>query len=156
MTRRGMKMRDMNDYLDWLTPRLSNFRFLKTWGECFGWRSLVVRDLDPANLHNADLCADFCQAIGAALPPWSAKRNESPHWLELELARSLCERNGEEEWIGIAQAELEPLVEIMRKLARNQPAIPYLSTAQRTRLIDFYNADLEQIADAGGPNLPRL
>lgn len=153
-TRRGMNMRDIDHYLEWMEPRIAAWRHLKVWGDCFGWDNIYLRDLNRASLHNGDLCSDFAQALNVDLPAWtSGSSNISPHWIELELARRLTKCNGDVEWIGVDSAELNPLLQILRPLLSNEPPIEYLSLSQRISLLELYNSDLLRIEAAGGPKL---
>jgi hypothetical protein len=153
-TRRGMNMRDMDAYIEWLWPRISAWPYLKMWGECFGWDRIHLRDLSPMSLHGGELCADFAKALDVTLPGWTGRSNASPHWIELELARRLTTRNGEVDWAGVERVELEPLAQIMSALVASEPMVEPLSPEQRSLLIELYNADLLRIEAAGGPRLP--
>lgn len=153
-TRRGMNMRDIDDYLVWMWPRISAWPHLRKWGECFGWKRLTVRALSPGALWRGDLTADFLHAAGLSMQPREWPRsNVAPHWIELELIRQLAERNGDTEWAGVAAEEAEPLLAELRPLLAQAPSATYLSLAQRRSLAVLYNEDLERIRRAGGARL---
>jgi hypothetical protein len=153
-TRRGMNMRDIDEYLDWMWPRVSAWPHLRNWGECFGWDRLRVRDLSSASLHDGDLLSDFVHALGVS--PISLRlerRNVAPHWIALELARELAERNGDTEWSGVSHGEVQPLLDVLDPLLTQAPPATYLGLAQRRRLRDLYNEDLARIRLASGAPL---
>lgn len=153
-TRRGMNMRDIDEYVDWLWPRISAWPDLKAWGEGFGWGRLRIRNLSAKALQGGGVTSDFVQALGLA--PIANRAPQSggvPHWLELELTRRLAERNGEQPWFGVRQAEVEPLLAELRPLICGAPSTAYLSLSQRRHLTNLYNEDLARILAAGGPRL---
>lgn len=153
-TRRGMNMRGIDDYLAWLGPRVSAWPHLRKWGECFGWDRVRVRDLAPAALRRGDLLIDFLHELGLRMEaPGRARSNVAPHWIELELTRSLAGRNGETKWSGVAAETVEPLLAELRPLLAGAPSATYLSLAQRRSLLELYNEDLERIRRAGGGRL---
>lgn len=153
-TRRGMNMRDIDEYLACMWPRISAWPYLRKWGECFGWDRLTVRALSPAELHQGDLVTDFLHALGLPMRPGVRRRsNVAPHWIELELTRQLAERNGETEWAGVSAEAVEPLLAELRPLLARTPPATYLSLAQRGSLLELYNEDIERIRGAGGANL---
>lgn len=154
-TRRGMNMRDIDAYVDWLWPRVSAWPHLKAWGECFGWDRLRIRPLGPKSLHGGGLVNDVVHALG--LSPITNRAPQGPidpHWLELELTRRLAELNGDAAWCGVGPAEVEPLLAELRPLVCGAPPAPYLSLSQRRHLTNLYNEDLSKILAAGGPVLP--
>jgi hypothetical protein len=154
-TRRGMNMRDIDAYADWLAPRISAWPHLRKWGECFGWDRLQIRVFSRRTLLGGDLLSDFFEAAALQPIPHAMRaRNVSPHWIELELMRSLAERNGETEWSGVSPAVAVPLADALRPLLGRAPPAAYLTLAQRRRLVELYNQDLARIAEAGGPRLP--
>jgi hypothetical protein len=153
-TRRGMNMRDIDAYAEWMQPRVSAWPHLRKWGECFGWERLRVRDLSPGSLHGGELLADFLQALGLAPIAYETKaKNLAPHWIELELVRRLADCNGDVEWSGVSHAVAEPLAAELRPLLAATVPAAYLSLSQRRGLRDLYNQDLDRIHAAGGPRL---
>ena len=153
-TRRGMNMRDIDAYAEWIGPRTSAWRFLSKWAEYFGWDHLRVRSLGEGALRGDDLLRDFLAALDLSISVSDLSfRNTSPHWIELELARYLTVRNGDADWCGVDQAVLEPLVTAVRPLAASQPPTPYLSPDGRQRLIRLYNKDLQRLAVVTAPTL---
>ncbi len=154
-TRKGMNTRDIDAYLAAMAPRVSAWPHLRVWGETFGWDRLRVRTLDVASLHGGELLADLVHALGAApIARRAPPSNTAPPWPMLELVRRLASTDGDVEWIGVAQAEVEPLVAALSPVAADAPRAAYLTEAQRSDLVALYNADLDRIASAGGGRLP--
>ena len=155
-TRKGMNMRDIDGYERWMMPRISAWKYLCSWAEHFGWSATRVRTLSPESLYGGDLISDFCSALTVEAPASvPIRRNASPHWLELQLARCLCVRNGEVEWAGVSPLELEPLLAELRPLLLQVGQERYLSIEAQRRLIDLYNDDLGRMEAASGDRLPR-
>ena len=153
-TGRGMNMRDIDEYVDWLWPRISAWPDLKAWGECFGWGRLRIRTLSAKSLQGRGVTSDLVNALG--LTPIANRvplSGLAPHWLELELTRRLAASNGEQPWAGVRQAEVEPLLAELRPLVCGAPSTAYLSLSQRRHLTNLYNEDLARILAAGGPRL---
>ena len=150
-TRKGMNLRDIDAYVDWMGPRISAWPYLSKWAEGFGWDALRVRPLDARALRGGELMSDFAEALGVAPFQGSPRpSNPSPHWLELELVRRLAERNGDTEWSGVGHAEAEPLLAELRPLLDGVESASYLRRQTRSRLLALYAADLARIAEAAG------
>jgi hypothetical protein len=66
-TRRGMNRRSIDEYIEYLWPRISAMPNLSCWAECFGWDRLRVRSVHPADLIGTNLLTDFAQTIGAPM-----------------------------------------------------------------------------------------
>lgn len=155
-TGRGVNIRDIDDYVDWLWPRVSVWPQLQVWAECFGWERMRLRALGPKSLHGGGLASDLAHALGLApIADRAQPSNASPHWLELELVRRLAQSAGVDEWSGVGGAAVvEPLLGELRPLICGAPGAAYLSLSQRRHLTNLYNEDLARVIAAGGPILP--
>ncbi|HLZ67341.1 MAG TPA: hypothetical protein VKQ29_14000 [Aliidongia sp.] len=154
--RNGESLRDFDEYLDWLRPRISVWPYLEAWGEGLGWDKIRVRSIDGVGMTWADLAPDCMGALGLdpALGAAAPARNQAPHWATIELLRLLVDRNLEEAWDEAKLAVVVPLRALFEDcLARRpdfSPRLRYLTAAQNRELVDLYNRDIAALGARTG------
>jgi hypothetical protein len=146
----GDSVRDFDEYLEWLWPRISALPHLEAWGHALGWDRVRVRSIGAGGIHWDDLVSDCLHALGLdgeQVAP-SASSNQSPHWTVIELLRALGT---------VTPAITEPLRSALEDCLINEtvpcPAAQYLTPTQHRRLAGLYREDLTAISRYTGTPL---
>jgi hypothetical protein len=156
-TKKNSNLKDFDSFFEAGWQNLSVVARLEKWAGVFGWESLRIRPLDASVLVGGDLISDLLHALGAEDPPPKVlRKNESPHWMILEIMRAL----------GIAATKSaigsvdNRSIKVLRRLIEdcidpNTPRrIQYLTRAQWLEAADLYQNDMGVLARHIGMTIP--
>jgi len=159
----GEEGRDFESFADAMSPKVSAWPMLETWGEAVGWAALRVRTLDPRSLHGGTIVSDLIQALGVDLPQTRLasvpRRNTSPGWMELEVIRAARARFDDATWRAVGLPSAQTLATLMAEthtLAGERPEPPtrYMLVDRAGALGELYKGDLARISAHTGHDLP--
>ncbi len=157
--RTGCNAKDIDAYLSDISRDVSFWPMLDIWGETLGWERIRVRSLQPADLKDGDLVADFLAALrlDPTPEPLAERANVSPSWWVIEMLRLVAQPGPATGWTQAGRAvaeELHRLTDLATvRAGLSCPPACYLSSAQTQSLRMLYNSDLARVANKTGMQL---
>ncbi len=146
------KGKDFDDFFDKGLRLASLKRPVLEWSEVFGRDSLHVRHV--GSLPGGDVVGDLLSLVGAGSVRRMATKNVSPHWLSIELARSMLRFEPEPGTLrrdkGVFTSFLESLRDEMSKVEDAE----YLTSEQRSEARDLYLDEAEWLHSYLGVPMP--
>jgi len=159
----GINARDFDAYMEMFHDRISGWPAIEGWGEGVGWPNMHIRAVDPRCLTGGNLLIDCLTALGVepdfGRAAFALHSNASPHWMVLEMVRSLIESSNDIGWDDpFFLANVYPLKRVMQQCVNASPngsmRVQYQTAAQLRFLAELYNRDLALLADRTGTVLP--
>jgi hypothetical protein len=153
-TKRVSNVDDFDTY--YIRPAVSALPPLQRWAETFGWETMHVRPLQPEFLAEGNLVADVLKALDVnSASPDVESLNVSPHWMSLELQRTLS-ATAKERSVPFDLRAARSLLHLFEECtaAAEPRRVQYLTKAQWTELYELYREDMTTLGHHIGMSFP--